>query len=196
MIHIYKDKGSNKTLIMLHGTGGNEHQMIPLAERIDPTANILSIRGNINENGMNRYFRRFKMGSYDIENYLHETDILINTILNLSKEYNFDLENTTAIGFSNGANIALGVIQANPVVKNYILLSPDYINKDRDFNNLDNKNIFISTADNDPYVNNLNMETLIMRLTNQNSNLKVIKTSGHEINNVVLSELIKWYNNI
>lgn len=196
MIHIYKDKGSNKTLIMLHGTGGNEHQMIPLAERIDPTANILSIRGNINENGMNRYFRRFKMGSYDIENYLHETDILINTILNLSKEYNFDLENTTAIGFSNGANIALGVIQTNPVVKNYILLSPDYINKDRDFNNLDNKNIFISTADNDPYVNNLNMETLIMRLTNQNSNLKVIKTSGHEINNVVLSELIKWYNNI
>lgn len=196
MIHIYKDKGSNKTLIMLHGTGGNEHQMIPLAERIDPTANILSIRGNINENGMNRYFRRFKMGSYDIKNYLHETDILINTILNLSKEYNFDLENTTAIGFSNGANIALGVIQANPVVKNYILLSPDYINKDRDFNNLDNKNIFISTADNDPYVNNLNMETLIMRLTNQNSNLKVIKTSGHEINNVVLSELIKWYNNI
>lgn len=196
MIHIYKDKGSNKTLIMLHGTGGNEHQMIPLAERIDPTANILSIRGNINENGMNRYFRRFGMGSYDIENYLHETDILINTILNLSKEYNFDLENTTAIGFSNGANIALGVIQANPVVKNYILLSPDYINKDRDFNNLDNKNIFISTADNDPYVNNLNMETLIMRLTNQNSNLKVIKTSGHEINNVVLSELIKWYNNI
>ena len=196
MIHIYKDKGSNKTLIMLHGTGGNEHQMIPLAERIDPTANILSIRGNINENGMNRYFRRFKMGSYDIENYLHETDILINTILNLSKEYNFHLENTTAIGFSNGANIALGVIQANPVVKNYILLSPDYINKDRDFNNLDNKNIFISTADNDPYVNNLNMETLIMRLTNQNSNLKVIKTSGHEINNVVLSELIKWYNNI
>ena len=196
MIHIYKDKGSNKTLIMLHGTGGNEHQMIPLAERIDPTANILSIRGNINENGMNRYFRRFKMGSYDIENYLHETDILINTILNLSKEYNFDLENTTAIGFSNGANIALGVIQANPVVKNYILLSPDYINKDRDFNNLDNKNIFISTADNDPYVNNLNMETLIRRLTNQNSNLKVIKTSGHEINNVVLSELIKWYNNI
>lgn len=196
MIHIYKDKGSNKTLIMLHGTGGNEHQMIPLAERIDPTANILSIRGNINENGMNRYFRRFGMGSYDIENYLHETDILINTILNLSKEYNFDLENTTAIGFSNGANIALGVIQSNPVVKNYILLSPDYINKDRDFNNLDNKNIFISTADNDPYVNNLNMETLIMRLTNQNSNLKVIKTSGHEINNVVLSELIKWYNNI
>ena len=196
MIHIYKDKGSNKTLIMLHGTGGNEHQMIPLAERIDPTANILSIRGNINENGMNRYFRRFKMGSYDIENYLHETDILINTILNLSKEYNFHLENTTAIGFSNGANIALGVIQTNPVVKNYILLSPDYINKDRDFNNLDNKNIFISTADNDPYVNNLNMETLIMRLTNQNSNLKVIKTSGHEINNVVLSELIKWYNNI
>lgn len=196
MIHTFINKNSNKTLIMLHGTGGNEHQMVPLGELIDSKANILSIRGNINENGMNRYFKRFNIGAYDLENYVFESNNLIETIIKLSKEYNFDLKETTGIGFSNGANILLGVIQTNPIISNYMLLSPDFINKDVGFNNLLNKNIFISTANNDPYVNNDNMNKLINLLNENNSNLKVIKTSGHEINNIVIKEAIDWYNKL
>lgn len=196
MKHIYIDNNSVNTLIMLHGTGGNEEEMVGLGKRIDPNANILSIRGNVNENGMNRYFKRLGVGNYDIPNYKMETKNLINAIIKYSKEYNFDLNYTTIAGFSNGANIALGIIQINPIVNNYILYSPDYINKDENLVNLENKNIFIATADNDPYVKPENMQLLIERIDNNSGNLKVLKTTGHQINMKVLESSISWYNKI
>lgn len=196
MKHIYINKNSSNTLIMLHGTGGNEEQMLSLANLIDKDANILSIRGNVVENGMNRFFKRDGIGLYNIENYKFETNNLIDAINNFSKEYKFKLEYATIVGFSNGANIALGIIQTNPIINNFILYSPDYINKEEGFNNLEGKNIYISTAENDPYVNFSNMETLINRLTDNQANLKVLKTSGHQINNKVLENSIKWYKKI
>ena len=196
MKHIYINKNSSDTLIMLHGTGGNEEQMLSLANLIDKDANILSIRGNVVENGMNRFFKRDGIGLYNIENYKFETNNLIDAINNFSKEYKFKLEYATIVGFSNGANIALGIIQTNPIINNFILYSPDYINKEEGFNNLEGKNIYISTAENDPYVNFRNMETLINRLTDNQANLKVLKTSGHQINNKVLENSIKWYKKI
>ena len=196
MKHIYINKNSSDTLIMLHGTGGNEEQMLSLANLIDKDANILSIRGNVVENGMNRFFKRDGIGLYNIENYKFETNNLIDAINNFSNEYKFKLDYATIVGFSNGANIALGIIQTNPIINNYILYSPDYINKDEGFNNLKGKNIYISTAENDPYVNFSNMETLINRLNDNKANLKVLKTSGHQINNKVLENSIDWYNKI
>lgn len=196
MKHIYINKNSSDTLIMLHGTGGNEEQMLSLANLIDKDANILSIRGNVVENGMNRFFKRDGIGLYDIENYKFETNNLIEAITNFSKEYKFNLEYATIVGFSNGANIALGIIQTNPVINNFILYSPDYINKEEGFNNLEGKNIYISTAENDPYVNFENMETLINRLNDKHANVKVLKTSGHQINNKVLENSIEWYKKI
>lgn len=196
MKHIYINKNSTDTLIMLHGTGGNEEQMLSLANLIDKDANILSIRGNVVEHGMNRFFKRDGIGLYNIENYKFETNNLIEAITNFSKEYKFDLEYATIVGFSNGANIALGIIQTNPIINNFILYSPDYINKEEGFNNLEGKNIYISTAENDPYVNFENMETLINRLNDNKANVKVLKTSGHQINNKVLENSIDWYNKI
>lgn len=196
MKHIYLNNNSKKTLILLHGTGGSEKEMLSLGSAIDASANILSIRGNIIENGMNRFFKRLAIGVYDIPNYKEETDNLIEAIKEFSKSYNFSLKETTIVGFSNGANIALGIIQTNPIINNYILYSLDYINKEEDFANLNNVNIYISTADNDPYVNVINMNLLIERLLNAGANLEVIKTSGHQINSVVLKSSINWYNKL
>lgn len=196
MKHIYINKESNDTIIILHGTGGNEEEMLPLAKEIDAKANILSIRGNVIENGMNRYFKRFKPGVYDLENYKLETNNLILAIKDFSEKYNFSLKNATLVGFSNGANIILGVIQTNPLIDNYILYSPDYINLKEGFNSLTNKNIFISTAENDPYVNYSNILLLINRLKEAKANVEVLNSSGHQINMVVLESSINWYNNI
>lgn len=193
MINIYINKNSNRTLIMLHGTGGNENDMIGLAKRIDKDANILSVRGRIVENGMNRYFKRHGIGSYDLESYQKETKHLIESLIGFSNEYNFSLENATMVGFSNGANIALGIIQTKPIVKQYILFSPDYIDPSKDFDDLTNKKIFISTADDDPYVNYENMSLLIQRLTTNNCDLFVYKGTGHQITLEALSNVIEWY---
>ena len=193
MKHIFINNNSKDTLILLHGTGGDEHDLMPIANHISNKANILSFRGNIVENGMNRFFKRLGMGVYDLESYEHETNNLLNSIKELSTKYEINLENTTIVGFSNGANIALGLIQTNNIVKNYILYSPDFINPSKEFPTLDGVNIFISTADNDPFVNPNNMKLLIHKLKENNANVKVYKQLGHQLNIDTLNESINWY---
>lgn len=198
MIHIYKDNKSSKTIILLHGTGADEYDLLPIAEIIDKNANILSIRGNVNENGMNRYFKRFGMGSYDLESFELESKNLNNAILSFSKKYNFDLKGVFVVGFSNGANIAQGLIQDYPnLVKNFVLLSPDYINKDKGIiNPLENTNVYISSAKNDPYAKFSNIELLIDQLETKGANVDLYIGSGHRIEKEALLEVINWYNNI
>lgn len=196
MEHLYLNKESKKTLLLLHGTGGNEYDLLQIANIIDNTANILSFRGNINENGMNRFFKRFGVGSYDLDSYVHETNNLKDEILKQVKKYNLDINNITVIGFSNGANIALGLIQEHPeLLKNYALLSPDYINSKKGFKNQNNTNIFISTAENDPYVNFDNMIKLEELLKENNANVKKFLINGHQITTDVLRQLKNWYEN-
>ncbi len=196
MKHIYINNKSPNTLILLHGTGGDEHDLLQIASHLDKEANILSFRGNIVENGKNRFFKRLGMGIYDLESYELETNNLLKSIKELSSKYEFQLENTTVVGFSNGANIALGLIQTNNIVNNYILYSPDFINPNKEFPNLEGVNIFISTADNDPFVNPSNMQLLTNKLIENNANLEVFKQSGHQLTMNTLNESKRWYSNL
>lgn len=196
MIHTFKQGTIKKVLIGLHGTGGNEVDFMHFAERIDSRASILSIRGNVSEHGMNRFFKRFGMGLYDLESYEEETANLANAIKDLSNKYNFDLVDATVVGFSNGANIALGLLQDYPnLLNNYMLLSPDYINPLKGFKDLTNKNIFISTAKNDPYSNFDKTSMMIELMEQNNAKVEVHLGHGHQIDMDVLNNLIKWFNN-
>ncbi|ANY66771.1 alpha/beta hydrolase [Paenibacillus algorifonticola] len=108
MKHIYQ-QGTNAAapvLVLLHGTGGTERDLLPLAGRIDPTASVLSIRGNVLENGLSRYFRRLAEGVFDEEDLVLRTKELHDFLDQAAVDYGFDRENLVAIGYSNGANIA------------------------------------------------------------------------------------------
>src|SRR5699024_2074370 len=75
MKHLFR-KGndvSKRTLLLLHGTGGTEHDLLPLAEKIDPDASVLSVRGNVSENGMLRFFKRLAEGVFDVEDLVYRT---------------------------------------------------------------------------------------------------------------------------
>lgn len=124
MIHMYK-KGNDHTLILLHGTGGNEQDMIPLADMVSRESSILSIRGNVLEHGMPRFFKRIAMGVFDMESLKQETEHLYSFIQKASLDYQFDLKKATIIGYSNGANIAISMLFTydNPVGQ-AILLRP------------------------------------------------------------------------
>src|SRR5699024_8278581 len=76
MKHIYREGNKDTTLLLLHGTGGTEEDLLPLAEQIDTDANILSVRGNIEENGMPRYFKRLREGVFDEEDLIFRTNEL------------------------------------------------------------------------------------------------------------------------
>lgn len=101
-------------LFLLHGTGGNENDMIPLGRDIDPSAAILSLRGNVLENGMPRFFRRLAEGVFDEEDVVRRANELADFIGVASAKYSFDPRSLTAVGYSNGANIAAAVLLLRP----------------------------------------------------------------------------------
>ena len=112
MQHVYH-KGTDETkptLLLLHGTGGNEQDLIGLAKKIDDTATILSVRGNVLENGMPRFFRRLAEGVFDMEDLVFRTQELYTFVKQAAKEYGFDPTRVVAIGYSNGANIAASLL--------------------------------------------------------------------------------------
>src|SRR5215212_8554237 len=105
---------SNRTLLLLHGTGGNEHDMLPIGRDLDPGAALLSLRGNVLENGMPRFFRRLAEGVFDEEDVIRRANELADFISSAAAKYGFDPSQLTAVGYSNGANIAAAVLLLRP----------------------------------------------------------------------------------
>ena len=118
-----EESSSGRVLLLLHGTGGNENDLVPLGRDIDPHAALLSLRGNVLENGMPRFFRRLAEGVFDEEDVVRRANELADFIPAAAAKYEFDPGKLTAVGYSNGANIAAAVLLLRPgVIKSGILL--------------------------------------------------------------------------
>ncbi|ANU14172.1 Carboxylesterase [Planococcus halocryophilus Or1] len=153
MKHLFQ-KGTNSakpTFLMLHGTGGNETDLLAIAAHIDPEASVLSVRGNVSENGMSRFFKRLSEGVFDMEDLKMRTGELYEYIGQAAKEYDFDRNNVIAIGYSNGANIAANLLFTySDSLKGAILHHPMVPNRDTDLPDLTNIPVFITAGTNDP----------------------------------------------
>lgn len=103
-------------LLMLHGTGGNENDLLPLGRMLDPDAALLSPRGKVLENGMPRFFRRLAEGVFDLEDLRVRTAELGAFLREAARAYGFEPAQLTAVGHSNGANIAGSLLLSNPEV--------------------------------------------------------------------------------
>ncbi len=114
LIHRFVPGENETTLLVLHGTGGNEEDLIPLGQDLAPGAAILSPRGNVSENGYPRFFRRLAEGVFDMEDLVFRTHELAEFVENAAEEYGFDKDKLVATGYSNGANIAAGLILLHP----------------------------------------------------------------------------------
>lgn len=111
MIHII-NKGTNQHVIfLLHGTGGTAESMIDFGKRIDSKATHISIQGEVDENGMNRYFARYPDGSFNLESLKEETEKLNQEIKYLIEYYQLENYQKTILGYSNGANIATNLFK-------------------------------------------------------------------------------------
>jgi phospholipase/carboxylesterase len=102
------------TLLLLHGTGGDERDLLPLAARFGPGLNVLSVRGNVLEGGMPRFFRRLGMGVFDEDDVVFRTHELAQFLTAVSAQEQFDLSQLVAVGYSNGANIAGSLLLLYP----------------------------------------------------------------------------------
>ncbi len=102
------------TLLLLHGTGGNEDDLLPLGRMIDDRAALLSPRGKVLEHGMPRFFRRLAEGVFDHEDLVNRTHELAGFIKQATGEYDLNPGRLYAMGFSNGANIAASLLLLHP----------------------------------------------------------------------------------
>jgi len=101
-------------LLLLHGTGGDEYDLLPLHEHLAPTAPVLSVRGSVLENGMPRFFRRLREGVFDEDDLRARVDELADFLGAAEQEYGVDPGSWRAVGFSNGANIASALLLQRP----------------------------------------------------------------------------------
>jgi len=113
------------TLLLLHGTGGSEHDLIDLGRSLLPGANLLSPRGRVSENGMARFFRRLAEGVFDLDDLKIQTAALADFVHQASAKYAFDPGRVVAVGYSNGANVAASLLLSGfPTVAGAVLLHP------------------------------------------------------------------------
>lgn len=105
---------SGVTLLVLHGTGGNENDLLPLGRDLAPGAALLSPRGKVLEHGMPRFFRRLAEGVFDHEDLVFRTHELAGFVEKAAQEYDLDPAKLVAVGYSNGANIAASLMLLHP----------------------------------------------------------------------------------
>lgn len=135
-------------LILLHGTGGDERDLLPLAEAISPGSTVLSPLGKVREGGMPRFFRRFAEGVFDIEDLKFRTGELADFLTEAATRYGFPLERAIALGFSNGANIAASLLLLRPaVLGGAILLRATMPFTPDETPNLSGRRVLLSTGD-------------------------------------------------
>ena len=184
------DEGNKKlTLVLLHGTGGNEEDLIFLGKKIEPNASILSPRGKVLENNMPRFFRRLSEGVFDIEDLHIRSHELADFIQKCSFHYKFNLEKTIAIGFSNGANIAISMLFLRPeVLQGAILFRAMVPFIPESLPNLLNKKILLSAGVQDPIVSRNETENLysLFQKTNAITTLKWQPSSHNLIQKDIL----------
>lgn len=146
----FVDKMGERTLLLLHGTGGDERDLLPLGERLDPDANLLSPLGRIQEGGMNRFFARPAEGVFDTESIATETVALARFVDRAAAAHALTLSNITAIGYSNGANIALSLLSTQPdLIKSAILFRPARAALADSFADLSGVRILIAAGEHD-----------------------------------------------
>jgi phospholipase/carboxylesterase len=152
-IHEFVPGISNRTLLLLHGTGGNERDLIPLGRELDPNAALLSPRGKILENGMPRFFRRLAEGVFDVEDLKQRTNEMADFVTAAAQHYKLAADQVVAVGYSNGANIAASMLLLRPeILRAAILFRAMVPLVPENLPNLSSVRVWIGAGDQDPII--------------------------------------------
>lgn len=197
MKHIFK-QGSDKAapvLLLLHGTGGTERDLLPLAERLSPASSVLSVRGNVLENGMPRYFRRLAEGVFDLEDLRFRTKELNEFLDSAAAEYGFDRSKLVAVGYSNGANIAASLLfHYQGALSGAILHHPMVPIRGLELPDLTGVPCFIGAGSNDPLCTPQETEELNQLLQGAGAAVAVHwEPFGHQLTSSEVEAAAAWY---
>jgi predicted esterase len=176
-------EGATRTLLLLHGTGGDENDLVPVADLLDRQANVLSPRGQVMENGMPRFFRRLSEGVFDIPDLKKRTESLGDFISAASDTYGFPTDGVTAVGFSNGANIAAALLLMRPgLVKEAVLVRAMVPLEMPALPSLSGTRVLIAAGEYDPIIPPSNTERLAQMLTDAGADVTLRWSPvGHQL---------------
>jgi phospholipase/carboxylesterase len=193
-IHEFIPGNSPRTLLLLHGTGGNERDLIPLGRELDPNAALLSPRGKVLENGMPRFFRRLAEGVFDLEDLKYRTNELADFVTAAAQHYGFPTDQLVAVGYSNGANIAASMLLLRPELLPTAILFramvPLHPEKEP---NLSSIHVWIGAGDQDPIVPPSDTERLAELLRRAGAEVTIhFANAGHGLTNNDLEAARHW----
>ncbi|MBY6037814.1 alpha/beta hydrolase [Fictibacillus nanhaiensis] len=198
MIHIFKQGTDEKkpVLLLLHGTGGNEEDLLTLAEMISPDSSVLSVRGNVLENGMPRFFRRLSEGVFDEEDLILRTKELYDFMDESAEKYAFDRQNIVAVGYSNGANIAGSLLfHYENSLKGAILHHPMVPRRGIELPTITQLPVFIGAGKNDPICSPEETEELAKILTEAGASVHIKwDHMGHQLSRAEVEDAAEWFN--
>ncbi len=195
-VHVWRPAAAPgaPTLLLLHGTGGNEHDLVPLASILDPSAAVLSPRGKVLERGMPRFFRRLAEGVFDVEDLKARTAELAEFVAAAAAEYRFEPARVIAAGFSNGANIAASLLLLRPgTLRKAILFSPMVPLEPPSTPDLSGVDVFISAGRRDPIVAPANTQRLADMLSQAGARVTLRWTDeGHTLTHEDVEAARDW----
>lgn len=200
MIHLYQQGtyenfNHSPVFVLFHGTGGNEYDLLPLMKLIDKKASILSLRGNVLEHGMPRFFRRLSEGVFDLEDLEFRTKELHEFLIEASTTYQFGMHQLVLMGYSNGANIIGSYLFTyGNHVKNAILFHPMVPRRDREVKELSDVNVFIGAGQNDPICPPQEAHDLQNMLEEKNAKVHLHwESGGHQLTREEVEQARHWF---
>jgi predicted esterase len=193
-IHQFVAGTSIRTLLLLHGTGGDENDLISVGRVLDPAAGLLSPRGKVLENGMPRFFRRLAEGVFDKEDLIRRTHELADFIGEAAAHYGFDTTKVVAVGYSNGANIAGGLLLLRPgVLCGAALLRPMVPLIPETLPELKATPVLVSAGNQDPIVPAENARELVALLRRAGADVTVcFENAGHGLTDTTFASTQRW----
>ncbi len=189
-----EDKTSAETLLVLHGTGGDENDLIGIGQAIAPGAAILSPRGNVLENGAPRFFKHLAEGVFDPKEVRSRGEELASFIRAAISKYALNPERIFAMGYSNGANVASTVMLLDPeLLRGAILFRPMLVLETDGSSDLSGRGVFISAGRMDPIVPLKNVARLVDLLEASHAEVTLKwQQAGHNLLPGEVREAANW----
>jgi phospholipase/carboxylesterase len=193
-IHEFVPGKSPRTLLLLHGTGGNERDLIPLGHELDSNASLLSPRGKVLENGMPRFFRRLAEGVFDLEDLKKRTQELADFVVSAAAHYQIDIKNVVAVGYSNGANIAASLLLLRPEILSAAILFRAMVPLIPETkSDLKSVRVWIGGGAHDPIIPASNTKELVELLRSAGADVMIrFFQSGHELTSEDVDLAREW----
>ena len=193
-LHEFVPGNSDRTLLLLHGTGGNERDLIPLGRELDLNASLLSPRGKILENGMPRFFRRLAEGVFDLEDLKTRTNELADFVAAAVRHYKLAADQIVGVGYSNGANIAASVLLLRPEIMHAAILFRAVLPLIPDkLPDLSSVRVWIGAGDQDPILPTSETQRLVELLRRAGADVTIrFFNAGHGLTNTDIEIAGQW----